>query len=248
MIRFIRSIVISLCFIIFGLASLMYGLILFPVVKLFIGDKQKRLEKLSDIIRFSWQGYVKFMEFVKVYKVEVKNPEVLKNIKNSVIVSTHPSYFDVLILLALIPRTTCFVAPKLKRNIFFKSIVSSMFLVSGKEVEEMRDDAAEMLERGFNVLIFPMGTRHRKDEHLKIHKGAALIALSAKKDLVPIQMSTNIDFLLTKQPIWDGGKEIAVYSVEAKEKIYIENYLNTDEITAKKEITKEIEKRLYNLE
>jgi len=187
------------------------------------------------------------MEFVKVYKIEVKNLEILKNIKNSVIVSTHPSYFDVLILLALIPRTTCFVAPKLKRNIFFKNIVNSMFLVSGKEVEEMKDDASEMLEEGLNVLIFPMGTRHRKDEHLKIHKGAALIALSAKKDIVPVQMSTNTDFLLTKQPIWDGGNETVIYSVEGKEKISIENYLRKDEITAKKEITKEIEKRLYNL-
>ncbi|MBR6163185.1 1-acyl-sn-glycerol-3-phosphate acyltransferase [bacterium] len=247
MIRFIRSIVLSLCFIIFGLASLMYGLILFPIVKLFIRDKQKRLHCLSDIIHSSWHAYVRFMEFVKVYKVEPKNIEVLKNIKNSVIVSTHPSYFDVLILLGLIPRTTCFVAPKLKRNIFFRNIVSSMFLASGKEVDEMKADASEMLEEGLNVLIFPMGTRHRKDEHLKIHKGASLIALSAKKDIVPVQMSTNTDFLLTKQPIWDGGNETVIYFVEGKEKISIENYLRKDEITAKKEITKEIEKRLYNL-
>ena len=245
MIRFIRSIVLSLCFIIFALASLIYGLLLFPLVKLIIRDKQKRLEKLSDIIHLSWQGYVRFMEFVKVYKVEVKNIEKLKSIRNSVIVSTHPTYFDVLILLALIPRTTCFVAPKLRRNIFFKSIVSSMFLVSGKEVEEMRDDATEMLERGLNVLIFPMGTRHRKDEHLKIHKGASLIALSAKKDLVPVQISTNVDFLLAKQPIWDGGRETVIYTVEAQDKISVSDYIQKDEITAKKEITKEIEKRLY---
>ena len=245
MIRFFRSIILSLCFVFFGLGSLLYGLILFPVVKLFIRDKQKRLDKLSDIIYSSWRKYVLFMEFVGVYKVEVKNLEKLQNIKSSVLVSTHPTYFDVLILLSLVPRTTCFVAPKLKRNIFFKSIVSSMFLVSGKEVEELKDDATEMLNRGLNVLIFPMGTRHRKDEHLKIHKGASLIALNAKKDIVPLHISTNIDFLLPKQPIWDGGRERVIYTVEAMDKIPIEEYLQKDEITAKKEITKEIEKRLY---
>ena len=117
-------------------------------------------------------------------KLDIENFDSLKNIKNSIIVSTHPSYIDVLILLSLIPKTTCFVAPRLTENNFFKKIVESMFLISGKPLEDLENDTKKMSEEGFNILIFPSGKRHRKGEYPKIRKGAALNAVQIAEYLV----------------------------------------------------------------
>ena len=70
-----------------------------------------------------------------------------------------------------------------------------MFLISGNPLETIIKDAKEALNEGFNVLIFPMGTRHKKNEFPKIKKGAATIALETKRNIAVLKMTTNEDFL-----------------------------------------------------
>lgn len=243
--RFIKGILITFSLSWFGIASLFYNFVLFPFINATNKDKQKRLNELSDIVFKSWRWYVKYLINIKLIDLDIKTPEKLSEIKNSIIVPTHTSYIDVLILISLIPKTTCFVAPKLGKNIFFSNIVKSAFLVSGKSVEEFTEDSVEMLENGFNLIIFPSGTRHKKNEIPKLHKGAAHAALKSQKDIVPIKIYTESDFMVIHKPVYDCGDKTSVFEIEVLEKINISEYINKDEITAKREITKEIEKKLY---
>lgn len=244
----IRSLSVIISFCLFGISSLFVGVIIFPFVRLFIKDESKRLDTYSKIVHGSYGIFVKFLQLIKVLKINVENTDKLKSIKNSVIVSTHPSYIDVLIILSLIPKTTCFVAPRLTQNKFFKRIVESMFLISGKTLEELQADSKYMLEQGFNVLIFPSGIRHRKNEQPKIRKGASLIALNAKKDIVPIIMYTSFDFLQIGQAFYDAGTEPVIYSIKSSEPIKIDKFLEEkDEVNQRKFLTEQIKKSLYEL-
>lgn len=63
-----------------------------------------------------------------------------------------------------------------------------------------------MLDMGFNLIVFPTGSRHRKNEHPKIKKGAATIALNANKDITPIEITSSEDFLFIHQPFYAAGK------------------------------------------
>ena len=105
-----------------------------------------------------------------------------------------------------------------------------------------------MFNNGFNILIFPSGIRHKKEEQPKIRKGASLIALNAEKDIVPIIMYTNFDFLQIGQPFYDAGEKPVTYTIQALDKIDIKPFLEyKDEVSQKKDLTKEIKKALYNL-
>ncbi len=246
--KFLRSCLVVFSFTLFGVGSLLVGFFVFPLIKFFVKGETSRYDCFSKTVHSSWKIFVAFLQLVKVLRLDIEDYEKIKNIKNSLIVSTHPSYIDVLILLALVPKTTCFVAPRLTENKFFKKIVESMFLISGKSLEEICQDTEKMFDNGFNVLIFPSGIRHRKDEQPKIRKGASMVALHSKKNIVPIIMHTDFDFLQIGQPFYDAGTKPVTYSISCLDSINIESLLNIqDEIEQKKKLTDEIKKSLYKL-
>ena len=239
--KYFRSVLITIVFFIFGIGSMFLNFILFPLINIFY-KSQKKLEICSDIIHMLWHLEVKFMELLRLYKIEIKGD---LNIKNKVIVSTHPSFVDVLILIGLIPRTTCFVKKTLTENFILKNIVNSIFISNDLELEELKAQTKKMLDAGFNVIIFPMGTRHRKDEHPKIKKGASLVALNAQKDIVPIKMSTSENFLFINEPFYAVGNRNVIFEIEQMKTIELNNFSSESEIIQKREITKAIEQSLY---
>ena len=245
MIKFLRSFLMVLLFALFGAGSVVVGLIIFPLINLFSKNKK---QKYSKIIHISWNIFLKLITKTKMIKLNIQNFEEIKNIKNSIIVSTHPSYIDVLIILALIPKTTCFVAPKISRNCFFKNIAKSMFLISGNPLETIIKDAKEALNEGFNVLIFPMGTRHKKNEFPKIKKGAATIALETKRNIAVLKMTTNEDFLQVNQPFYDAGEKQINYDISFVKTINTADFANkeNDEVLLRRNLTNEIKTALYD--
>ena len=107
-------------------------------------------------------------------------------------------------------------------------------------------DIKEYLDEGYNVIIFPMGRRHKRDEYPKIRKGAAVVALNANKNIVPIRMYTDYDFLQIGQSVCDAGDKIINYYIEPMEEINIQDYVTNDEIETKKNITTSVANALYN--
>ena len=101
--KYIRSIFAVFCFFIFGIGAVILNFLLFPFIK-------NNKELCSDIIHNTWRFFVNLMMFLKLFRLDVKK---LKKIENKVIVSTHPSFIDIVILIALIPRSTCFVKKEL---------------------------------------------------------------------------------------------------------------------------------------
>lgn len=248
LIRFYRSLMLTTLFFLFGISTLFLAFIVFPSANFIIRNKIKKTRILLCIIQNSWAFLVFLLVKTGLIKINADNLEKIKNIKNSIIVSSHPSYIDVVILISLIPNTTCFVAKKLLNNLFFKNIIKSVFLVLSKPPEELVEDAKFMLDNGFNILIFPTGRRSHKDEHLKIRKGAAQIALNTLKNISILDITTSNDFLQRNQPFYDAGCKTVEFKISYIGDIDIKEYIldDADEINVKNKITKIIEKTLYN--
>lgn len=246
MIKFLRGVLVISLFTIFGIGSLFVGLFVFPVINLFLKGKRKKFA-YSSVIHYSWMIFLKLLIISGALKIKIDDIEKIKNISQSIIVSTHPSYIDVLIILAIIPKTTCFVAPKIAKNYFFKNIAKSMFLISGNPIETVVQNAKNALDDGFNVLIFPMGTRHRKNEFPKIRKGASQIAIESKNDITALKLTTDIDFLQIHQPIYDAGDKRVIYELSYIKTIKTEEITKQidDEVELRKKLTYEIKSALY---
>ena len=239
MIKFIRSIGVVFMFGFFGICALIVRYLVFPLQK----SKQENYKTLHK----SWRFFVWLLQSVKLIDLKINNPEKIKNIKNSIIVSTHPSFIDILILMSVIPNSTCFVAKKLAKNPFFKGIVELLFILDSDNMDTWLEECSKKLDEGLNLIIFPMGTRHFGDEQPKIKRGTSLIALKTKKNIVALDIRSNTKFLYVNQPIYDAGDKPIEYAIDYLDKINTEEYLEKypDEVTFKSELTKKIGKILY---
>lgn len=235
--KYIRSIFAVFCFFIFGIGAVILNFLLFPFIK-------NNKELCSDIIHNTWRFFVNLMMFLKLFRLDVKK---LKKIENKVIVSTHPSFIDIVILIALIPRSTCFVKKELAYNPILKNLVTSIFITNEVELEELKSESKKMLDRGFNVIIFPSGIRHRRDEFPKIRKGASLVALNAGKNIVPVRMFSDRDFLFINQPFYAVSDRCVNFEIEQMREINIADFIGESEIITKQRLTNKIEDELYGL-
>lgn len=235
--KYIRSILAVFCFFIFGIGAVILNFLLFPFIK-------NNKELCSDIIHNTWRFFVNLMMFLKLFRLDVKK---LEKIENKVIVSTHPSFIDIVILIALIPRSTCFVKKELAHNPILKNLVTSIFIINEVELDELKSESKKMLDRGFNVIIFPSGIRHRRDEFPKIRKGASLVALNAGKNIVPIKMFSDRDFLFINQPFYAVSDRCVNFEIEQMREINIADFIGESEIITKQRLTHKIEEELYGL-
>ena len=247
MIKIVRSFLVLFSFAIFGLGAVVLNFTLFPIAKLFIKDKDL-LYFYSDIIHSTWAWFIKLIISLGVINLDIKDLEKIKQIRNCVIVSTHPSFIDIVILIGLIPRTTCIVKSALIKNPILSNLIKSIFILKDETLDNIKLHTKKMLDRGFNVVIFPSGIRHRKNEYPKIHKGAATIAMNANVNIVALKLYTDYDFLFINQPIYDAGDRKVNYELsyvgEIDVKAEIEKTDNV--IVIKKNITKMIKSALYN--
>ena len=235
--KYIRSILAVFCFFIFGIGAVILNFLLFPFIK-------NNKELCSDIIHNTWRFFVNLMMFLKLFRLDVKN---LEKIENKVIVSTHPSFIDIVILIALIPRSTCFVKKELAHNPILKNLVTSIFITNEVELDELKSESKKMLDRGFNVIIFPSGIRHRRDEFPKIRKGASLVALNAGKNIVQVKMFSDRDFLFINQPFYAVSDRCVNFEIEQMREINIADFIGESEIITKQRLTHKIEEELYGL-
>lgn len=210
MIKFFRSVLVLSCFGIFGAGACIINFLLFPCAKIFI-KKRKLNDFYSQTIHKLWRFFTNFLIFTGVMKLNIKNRKEIEQIKNKIIVSTHPSFIDVVILIGLIPKTTCIAKEALAKNPIMKNILNTIFITNESNLDEFQKQTKELLDEGFNVIIFPSGIRHRRNEFPKIKKGAALIALKARRNIVPLKLYTDFDFLFLNQPIWQAGGKPVVF-------------------------------------
>lgn len=239
MIRIVRSIIAVIFFLLFGIGALFIRYCIFPLQK-------NRLDNYETLQR-SWDFFINLLQKLRILKLQITDLDKIRNIRNSIIVSTHPSFLDIVILMSIIPHSTCFVAERLANNPFLKGMVKLLFIIEGQSIDDMLKETCNKFDENLNVIIFPMGIRHRKNEYPKIRRGTAFIAHKTGKNIVMLNLETSFDFLQINQPFYDAGSEPVIYSLEYLGDINTEDYKKqyTDEVTFKTEVTKQINKTLY---
>lgn len=140
-----------------------------------------------------------------------------------------------------------FCKKELAYNPILKNLVTSIFITNEVELDELKAESKKMLDRGFNVIIFPSGIRHRRDEFPKIRKGASLVALNAGKNVVPIRMFSDRDFLFINQPFYAVSDRCVNFEIEQMREINIADFIGESEIITKQRLTNKIEDELYGL-
>lgn len=236
MIRFIRGLIVIMLFAFFGAGSLILSFILIPVGGIFIKGRKKR-EYFSHFIHKLWAWYTGVLISVGLIKIEKNNVEQMKG---KIIVATHPSFIDIVILIGIYDNSLCLAKKEILNNFFMKNIVKNVYIPNNVELDEFKDICKAALDDGYNIVIFPTGTRTVEGEDLKIHKGAAALQIATGADIIPVKMKCDYPFLQKGKPVYDAGNRVITYAITQLEPIKLSQFSEKSEIKLRKEISEKI--------
>lgn len=139
------------------------------------------------------------------------------DIRGCVILANHPSLIDVVILTVMVPRTFAVAKASLRRNPWIGMIVRRVFLYDDARLME---EAPALLRRGYNILIFPEGTRSPGPREMHAwHRGGVQVALRALAPIQPMVLKFERRLLGKGQSILDMGARSVGVEVRALERI-----------------------------
>src|SRR5688572_27299467 len=180
-----RLVATGLCFTVFGLSAAIFGMLVFPVMRLAPGSEQAHRRRVRTTFRLFMRSFVGFMSAVGVLTYEFSGAGRLGR-PGQIILANHPSLIDVVFLIGFTPQATCVVKEALFHNPITRWPVAAAGYVSNTSTHSMVERASEALREGQNVIVFPEGTRTTPGQALQFHRGAASIAVRAATIVTPV--------------------------------------------------------------
>ncbi len=175
----------AFCFAVFGLCGLVFGLIVFPLMRLLPGTPEIHRRRVRSMFLAVMHWFVNLMRGAGVLTYEFEGAERLGR-PGQMVMANHPTLIDVVFLLGFTAQATCIVKQSLWKNPFTRWPVAAAGFVSNTPTFEMIEQAAQALLEGQSVIIFPEGTRTTPGQALQFHRGAASIAVRAATVVTPV--------------------------------------------------------------
>jgi len=140
-------------------------------------------------------------------KVSVKGLENIPKTGNLCFIPNHQGNFDVILLLAYVPRQIGFIAKSEALYFPFVNLwvytIGSLFITrkSLKQSHETIEKGIQKMKKGQDMVIFPEGTRSRSEKILPFKAGSFKLATRSESILIPVTINKTYK-------IWEETKNI----------------------------------------
>ena len=183
---YLHALITLLSAVVFFLLGLPAGLVIL-ITGLFSKAAAERMS--YAFVRFG----LRLVSAVSGSRVTVQGWENIPKDRPVLFVANHRSIFDVILFFPKLPGRTVVIAKKELSKIaplrFWMKRIHTIFLdrTDIKAGVQMVQDSVNYLKNGYNVLIFPEGTRSKKEgEFLPFHGGSFKIAIRSGALVVPV--------------------------------------------------------------
>ena len=190
----------ALSFTIFGLAGLIIGFVLFPLMILFMRDARARHIAARQLIGKAFGAFIWMIKSLGVLSYQIRGTENIVPGQSQLIIANHPTLIDVVFLISMFPQADCVIKEAVTKNPFMRSTVAAANYISNTEPKELLDSCVARLESGGSLLLFPEGTRSISGKALKFKLGAATVAVRADAEILPIVIKCVPEFLGKHDP------------------------------------------------
>jgi len=181
-----RWLATGMSFVVFGVAGALFSVLLFPVCCLW-PVRSSRQRAVTALIHWFFRSLVTVLQWGGVMSLDVSGYAALRSKKPGIVVANHPTYLDVMVLLALIPSACCVVKHVHWRNPCFWGIVRAAEYVSNADPIALVNESVERIANGYTMIIFPEGSRSPQDNDLHpFSRGFAHIALKSMVPVLPV--------------------------------------------------------------
>ena len=244
MTRFIRSCFCVFCFGVFGLGGLLIGSAIFPIILLFY--KSNTQQKLFvNTVHLTWRFFVWLMCALRLISVKCPAHKELKTLRGTIVIANHPSLIDVVILVSKIPNSVCVVKDSLFKNIFIRKVISKIYLSNTMSPDEFIEQGTKVLSKGYNIVMFPEGTRTIQGKKIHLHRGFAYLQIASGANILPIKITNNPPVLGKLQKWWDVGDKTSVYNIIPQSPILYDSLQSGANRTTALNITEKVKNILF---
>lgn len=174
----------------FGIGGFLLALTALPLVRLLPGSEQKKNERARRVIHHTFRYFVWQMRATGVISLELHDIEKLRHSDGQLVVANHPTLIDVVLLIALLPKSCCVVKDALWKNPLLKGVVRATgYINNSAGPEQLLSQCSDTLRAGYSIIVFPEGTRTRPGQPLTFQRGASHIAVRCATNIVPVAIS-----------------------------------------------------------
>jgi len=220
-----RLLATAICFAVFGLGGVLLLVVVFPLLRVLVWKRECRFIYAKAVIQFVFQFFVGLMHGLGVLRFEVIGRERL-NRRGLLILANHPTLIDTVFLMAFVQRADCIVKGDLQTNLFTRGAVNAAGYICNNHGNECIDDCIYSLQSGNNLIVFPEGTRTPRNSQISLKRGAANIALRARRNVTPVLITCQPQTLGKNEKWWHIPPKTVHFRIEVQEDIEINDFLN----------------------
>jgi 1-acyl-sn-glycerol-3-phosphate acyltransferase len=241
MYRGIRTVMYAITFSLFWTFCVLVGWLWLPIVGLWPGS---RVDRMRRLLRSVGRGFGVFHFMLHLFRLFHRQSPI-QSLRPTgtpvVLVANHPTLVDVTAIVSLFPNVVAVARSGFMGNPLLARVIRICGFVPA--TTHVMQDCEQRLREGFDVLVFPEGTRSPLGGPLHpFHRGAFELAARAKVPLVLLKLSCTPPALSKRLPIWKAPDRMPVLTIEAIETIYPE-----DTQVGSREMCRAIEQRYQDL-
>ena len=191
----------GMSFIVFGIVGVLFSVLVFPFACLW-PHRASRQWAMTGVIHRFFRTLVSVLQTIGVMELDVTGVEALRARGPMIVVANHPTYLDVVVLLALMPRACCVVKNAHWRNPCLWGIVRAAEYVSNADPSALIEAGARQIAAGYTMIIFPEGSRSPAPNRMHaFSRGFAHMALKTEVPILPVLIDCDPP-AFTKQMRW----------------------------------------------
>jgi 1-acyl-sn-glycerol-3-phosphate acyltransferase len=146
--------------------------------------------------------YVKLLSVFGAYRFDMRALESLAQERGVVIAPNHPGLIDAVVLLAHHPNMACIMKTALMRNVFLGAGARLAGFIGNTPPRRMISDAVEAVRDGAALLLFPEGTRSRRDPVNEFQLTVGAIAKHARAPVLTVLIECDSPYLGKGWPLF----------------------------------------------
>lgn len=192
----------AVCFFIFGLGGLVIGLVIFPLIFIFIRNRDTRQTMARRLVSNAFKLFLFIVKSLGILSYEISGIENAVVGRDQIIIANHPTLIDVIFLVSIFPMADCVIKEAITRNPFMRSVVLSTNYIPSGNTGKLLNTCVSRLKSGASLLLFPEGTRSVPGQPLDFKLGAASFAIKSNADVLFITIHCDQPQFLVKGQPW----------------------------------------------
>lgn len=190
------------------------------------------------LLHRAFRVFVRYLRVTGIVHVDLESLEALRNAQEPLIIApNHTSLWDAVFVISMLPQPICIMKEAILHNPFLGGGARLAGYIPNGGSGRMVKAAAEALQSGGQLLLFPEGTRTKHEARWinPLRGGCALIAKRSGAPVRPVFIRSNTRFLEKGWPLWKRPELPIRLSFELGEPVRIGEHESSHEFTKRLE-------------